>query len=104
MGVHIFTNSHERQFKYESEVPKEVLEWYDWLDEGSKWDGWIQYKGNWSHVSDYLAVRNAVHNPNPPEWIQKWDGYTNDCMSTGTLIKIVDDGETYRIGYFVTGD
>ncbi len=100
--VKVTTNNHDRHFKYGYEVPKEVLERYDWLDEDQKHDNWICYKGHWSHVSDYLAVHNKFHNPNPPEWLQKWDGYRNDSMSDGTIIRLSDDNETYQIGWFVS--
>ena len=96
----IITNNHERYFKYGYEVPQSVLDWYDWLDEDSKHDGWICYRGHWSHISDYLATYNPIHNPNPPEWLTEWDGYKSDGFTSGAVIKISDDRETYRIGTY----
>tara|TARA_R100001163_G_C4923888_1_gene102894 strand:- start:25 stop:333 length:309 start_codon:yes stop_codon:yes gene_type:complete len=93
----IITNNHERYFKYGCEVPQPTLDWYNWLDEDSKHDGWICYRGHWSHISDYLAIHNPIHNPNPPEWLKKWDGAKAESLSVSTLIKVSDDGETYRI-------
>ena len=98
--LQITTNNHDREFKYQYEVPTEVLDWYDWLDEYDKTDGWICYKGHWSHVSDYMRIPNEQNHP--LKHSLKWDGYVNDCMSSGTLISIGDDMETYRIGRFVS--
>ena len=90
----ITTNNHWRGFKGAHEVPKEVLAWYDWLDENSNQSGWIQYKGHWTHVSDYLAVHNEVHNPNPPDWLAEWDGYDGN-----TIIRLATEGDEYQIGF-----
>ena len=88
----ITTNHHNRFFKYRYEVPESVLKDYSWLNEEDSFDGWICYKGRWSHISDYMYT----------DRIPGWDGYVNDCMSSGTLIKTSDDMETYKIGYFVS--
>ncbi len=94
--LQITTNNHDREFKYQYEVPTEVLDWYDWLDDCSKTDGWICYKGHWSHVSDYMRT------PQGTQEFNFWDGYKADCMSSGTLIKLNDEDGTYRIGWFVS--
>lgn len=96
--LQITTNNHDRELKYQYEVPKKVLDWYDWLDNDSKIHGWICYKGHWSHVSDYMRIPNERNHPP----FQGWDGYVNDCMSSGTLIKYNDEDGTYRIGWFVS--
>lgn len=93
--LQITTNNHDREFKCQDEVPKKVLEWYDHLDKYDKIDGWICYRGHWSHVSDYMIV--GKHAP-----FQGWDASVNDCMSSGTLIKLNDEEGTYRIGWFVS--
>ena len=87
---------------------KKVLDWYDWLDEDSKWDGWICYKGHWSHVSRLHAIWLCLALADTPEPFKAWEGVKHDCMSSGTLIKLADDGEEYQIGWYIslfnTGD
>jgi hypothetical protein len=86
----ITSNHHNRQFKYRYDVPEDVLDWYDWLNEEDSLDGWICYKGHWSHISDYLKNDNNSY----------WHGYKSDSYSDGMVIKISDDGETYKIGSY----
>ena len=95
----ITTNNHDREFKRQDEVPKEVLDWYDHLDEDSKIDGWICYHGHWSHISDYMRTPNGFYHG---QCRVEWHGYKNDSMSDGTLIKLDDEDGTYRIGWFVS--
>jgi len=91
----IITNNQERDFKYGDEVPKETLDWYDWLDEDAKFDGWIQYKNHWYHTSDFMRV------PPGMTGFEGWDGYKGDSYFSGTLVKFADDGETYKIGTYI---
>mgnify|MGYP003643733600 CR=1 FL=1 len=98
------TNNHDRNFSYRYDVPASVLERYDYLDDDESFDGWICYKDNWYHMSDFMAVHNPVHNPNPPEWLQPWDGYSSDSFFSGVIIKVSDDMETYRIGTYIGGE
>ena len=100
MGVQVITNNHTRPFVYRYEVPKEVLEWNNHLTEENSFDNWICYKKHWYHVSDFMSLHNSVHCPNPPEFMKGWDGYKSDGFSSGVLIKITDDNEGYKIGFY----
>jgi len=42
-------------------------------------------------LSEFMRIKNAVWNPNPPEWMKEYDGIYNLTAFTGVLIKIVDD-------------
>jgi len=95
--LQIITNNHWREFKGGHEVPKKVLEWYDWLEYGSTSDGWICYHGHWSHVSDYMRTPQQSTGG-----LADWHGYKNDSMSDGTVIRFSEDNETYQIGWFVS--
>jgi len=97
--LQITTNNHDREFKYQYEVPKKVLERYDHLDMYDKIDGWICYKGHWSHISDYVKTPKGFYHG---QCRVEWHGFKNDSMSSGTLIKLNDEEETYRIGWFVS--
>ena len=86
----IKTNYHDRRFKYADEVPASVLGWYDHLSECDAADGWICHRGHWSHVLDYMRC----------DAVPGWHGIKHDSWSCGTLIRLSEDGETYRIAWF----
>jgi hypothetical protein len=93
----IITNNQVREYLSANDVPQETLDWYDWLDDDAKTDGWIHYKNHWYHVSDFMRV-----SPRAPEWMQEWDGYNSDSFFSGVLIKYVDDGAyEYIIGTYI---
>ena len=93
----ITTNNQVRQYLYGYDVPKETLDWYDWLDDDAKADGWIHYKNHWYHISDFMRVE-----PSAPDWMQEWDGYQSDSYFSGVVIKFGDDpSEEYIIGTYI---
>ena len=94
--VRVITNNHDREFKYRTEVPPEILEdQFDWLNEDDGYDGFIHYRGIWYHVSQYARLSGS---PIPGDW----DGYESDSFFSGTVIKISNDGETYKIGTYLS--
>ena len=99
MNMEIRTDNRWKEFKYENQVPKSVLEEYDWLDEEEKSYGWICYKRRWYHISDFLSLHNKVHMPNNP-FPKPWDGYLSDSFFSGVLIHIHMD--SYRIGTYLS--
>lgn len=85
--MEITSNKHWRQFKYAHEVPAETLEWYDWLDENEKVDGWFNYRGHWYHISD--VMRSSIDG---------WQGHIGETFFSAIVVNISDDGEEYQIG------
>lgn len=92
MTATVTTNSHWRDFKYRYEVPPEVLaDQFDWTDadheeHGSYSDGFIQYRGHWYHLGDFMRGGHA-----------DWHGSCADGFFSGTLIRLSEDGEQYQI-------
>jgi len=85
--MNITTNNQWRDFRYRYEVPENVLsDDFDWLDEDVS-DGFIQYRGRWYHISEFMRTK-----------IGGWDGVYNDSMFSGVLIEVSSDAEQYRIG------
>jgi hypothetical protein len=82
-----------KQFKYDYEVPKKVLDDYDWLDEDEKYDHWIHYRKWWYHLSDFMRIDNNLP-------FDKWHGYMSDSYFSGVLIEISKCSEGYRIGRY----
>lgn len=94
--MHIRTNNNERQFIYRHDVPADILASdFDWLGEDDG-DGYILYRGNWMHLSQFERIPPGV------DELAKWDGYAEGSYSTGTVIKVSSDGETYKIGSYMT--
>jgi len=96
----IITNHHERFFKYVYDVPRDVIDDYDWLSEDEAFDGWISYRDRWYHLSDFLRI-NHLNTPTPTEF-DEWDAYLNDTYFSGVVIKLSDDCEAYKIGLFLS--
>lgn len=96
------TTDHKwKAFRYRSEVPARVLKrQFDWTQadhekHGDYLDGFVKYKGTWYHVADFESVpRDAVS-------LQGWDGYHAHGFSSGVVIKLSSDGESYKIGTYI---
>lgn len=83
----IKTDSKWNDFIYGAEVPKKVLAEYDHLDNADAQDGFIKYRNNWYHVSDFLKTDS----------FPGWDGLFSLGFFSGILIQISPDNEKYRI-------
>jgi len=90
-GTTLITDHKYKPFKYRNEVPKKVLKSeFDWLDEDD-FDGFINYRGWWYHVSQFMRG-------GPPGW----HGFHADSAFSGVVIKLSDDGEEYMIGTVIS--
>lgn len=93
--MEIITNNQERNFLYEHEVPKHILE--NDLDYAKDTgDGFIKYKGNYYHLCDFMRIEG-----NFPNEFKGWNGYLSDSFFSGILIKVSEDGETYKIATYI---
>lgn len=92
--MEIITNNHWRQFKYGYEVPTDIIEWNDHLNEDLASYGWINYRGHWYHASDFLQLGG--------DDLDGWDGYSSDSVFSGVLIRLSDDGESYQIATYIS--
>lgn len=87
----IISNHHWRPFLFRYEVPDKVLQnEFDWTD--SK-DGFLQYRGIWYHINDFLVVE-------PEGELEKmgWNGIATNSYFSAVVIAISPDGETYKVG------
>lgn len=91
----IRTDNRWKPFKYGYEVPRSVLEEYDYLDEYEAEDGFFRYKGQWYHISDFMTVMS-----NFPQEMRRWDGYFQLGYSDGLVLKVSDDNESYIVGRY----
>lgn len=96
MDLTITTNNQWRNFLYGYEVPEKVMkEQFDYLGGDANCDGFICYKGNYYHLCDFMRI-----DTNSPFDTKKWSGYVSDSFFSGILIKVSDDGEHYKIGWY----
>jgi len=98
----IITDHKWKNFKYGYEVPKKVLDDYDWLSDDDKFDGWFKYRNNWYHLSDFMDCHNQMYSPNNPFRELGYDGYLNDTFFSGLLIKLSEDLEQYQVALFLS--
>jgi len=97
MELEIITDHKWKQFKYGYEVPEKVMEdQFSHLseDNGDNSDGFLQYRGYWYHLSDFMNI-----DKNSP-LLGTWHGYASDTFFSGILIEVSEDGETYRVGRY----
>lgn len=102
MKLELTTNNHDRHFIYRHDVPAKILaDQFDYLDDDT-FDGFICYKGHWYHTSCFMRLPDVISeiwdNDSP---LREWHGYASDSYFSGVVIKISDDGETYRIGTYI---
>ena len=95
----ITTDHKWKNFKFRYEVPEKILTSdFNWMKEPYEdWgyeDGFILYKGNWYHLSEFMNIDNNSPFPKP------WHGYSSDGFFSGILIEMSEDGEQYRIGWY----
>jgi hypothetical protein len=97
----IKTNNHWRQFKYRDEVPASILaSQFDWTDKdheehGDYSDGFLEYRGVWYHLGDFMAIRGVTEPP-----FSDWTGSHGDSFFSGVLIRLSRDGEEYQIATY----
>lgn len=100
MAIVIKTNDHSRYFTYRCDVPEKVLKSdFDYQDPEDAIDGFFCYGGIWYHLDQFMRIDHS-----PDSEFSKWDGCAGDSYWSGTLIKVSDDRETYKIGrYYQVG-
>lgn len=87
----IITNKQWRDFICGYDVPESVKQSeYCHLSDVEACDGFIKYRGNYYHLSDFLVTDD----------ISEWQGVHCDSAFSGILIKVLDDGEQYQIAHF----
>jgi hypothetical protein len=94
--LHIRTDNRWKNFVYGADVPDKIKkENYGHLDEESLHDGFLRYLGRWYHMSDFSLI--------PKGFIADagWDGYHPDSFSSGVVLKVAPDGESYRVGTYI---
>lgn len=95
MELTIKTNNHVREYLYSSEVPDSVIkDDYSHLDENDNIDGWIHYRNNYYHISDFMIITGN----HPDSDFKKWDGYISDSAFSGIVLKHAGN---YEDGYII---
>ena len=91
----IITDHKWKPFKYGNEVPAGVLSsHFGHLHEDDTFDGFLCYRRQWYHVSDFMCAPEGFPAP--------WSGYSGDSYFSGVVIELSNDGESYRIGLYLS--
>lgn len=93
-GTTITWSNNYQEIKYDHEVPKKVLDDYDWLEEEDKSSGWLKYRKTWYHLSDFMRL-----DKNSP-FGDEWQGYHSDSAFSGVLIKFSECGDGAILGSY----
>lgn len=89
----IRTDHKWRNLRYDSEVPKEVLE-RNFNYEYNTF-GFFRYRGVWYNLDDFMVWQSGVH-----PFGKCWQAYLSDSYFSGILIEVSADGEQYRVGTY----
>ena len=100
--ISIYGNNHWIQMDYD--VPEWEHEAAVREEREAELEPCFKYKGTQYFLSEFLAVHNIVHNPNPPEWLKEFDGFMSDSFFSGVLVKIGtgEDDECVKAFTFIS--
>lgn len=94
MAIHIISNNQ----------PRWTIQGYELSDEEAKEFDYLE--GDRLHESTFFRYRGqlydlgeAVLTPNSAEF-KDWDGYYNETIFSGVLVKIVDGGDAVIVGRY----
>ena len=92
--MQIITNNIPRPVLHCFELPKRYWKEVDFNPEDSEDDrSFVVYKDNAISLGDFMTTRPGPWSHGLPETFHGWDGYASDSFFSGTLIKLVEDGE-----------
>ena len=91
--LEIKSNYQDRQFIHGHDIPDTIHDDYDHLDGYERSDGWIKYRGNYYHTSDFMRINDVRLSD------LGWHGIHNCSAFSGTVIQLSDCGEGYKIGF-----
>jgi hypothetical protein len=92
--VSIYGNNHLHDMLYWSELTTKEQKEFDWItEENQDYMEFFRYKGNTYCIDEFTNIHNPVYNPNPPDWMKEFDGYTNDSFFSGILVKYPKEDE-----------
>jgi hypothetical protein len=94
-NMQIKSNYKRRPLLGDVDVPKKVLDEYDWLDDDEKTDGWMKYKDQYYHLSDFMWIPADIKD------MKGWDGYMSDSFFSGIVIKVFYYTDEYIIGTYM---
>ena len=99
--INIYGNNHLRPFEYYYQLSEKDKKELDWIEDDDAIV--LHYKGNVIALDEFMSLHNPIYEPNPPQWMKEYDGYTNDSFFSGLLIKIdKEDSEWYKIYTFIS--
>ncbi len=95
----ITTDHKWKPFKGDHEVSKSVLASdFDYQDRDEVRDGFFRYRKCWYHLDQFMRLsHNHANGKNP---FAGWHGYYGDSYSSGVLIKLSNDGESYQVATY----
>ena len=95
MDVKIISNYHNRKFLCVYDIPHKIREdQFDYMDdECFKHSQFIKYNGDYYSLGEFAVIYNKCP-------FEGWNGYASETTFSGVLIKVSDDGESYKIASY----
>ncbi len=94
MGVKIISNYHDLPFLSGHDLPQSAKDDMDYMNQEELDNGqFLKYEGNYYSLGDFIMIYNK-------EPFKNWSGYASQTALSGVLIKVSDDGESYKIASY----
>ena len=90
--MEIITSNKPRHLVSFYEMPQKVQD-ANAKDCGATDTEWFSYKRRWYRLDDFMCVHKD-------STFEGWHGYSGDTFFSGTLVKLVDYGESVIVGRY----
>ena len=96
-GLQVIPDNKWKEFLYGYQLTKKEKKYFDWMDEEElETSNFLRDRGSVYSTQDFMRIENG------PDEFKGWDGYAGDSFFSGTLIKLSDDGEQYKIALYLS--
>ena len=103
MNEKVYTNNHRRDILYfheldaaQQEAARSDYDWHDTLEDDAEF---FIYKGYVYILDDFMRLD---HKNGEPDIFQRWDGYLNDTLFSGIVIRWAPDWSGEITGEYIT--
>ena len=99
MALTIKTNNVPRNYSYGSDFNgkerQEMLEQFDYLEEFFNISRFVNYKGYWYDLSQFLFTKGDSELED-----SGWEGYSSDSFFSGVVVRYVENDEQVVMGTY----
>ena len=99
----ITTNNQARELKsfyeFSPKQQQQIRSDFDWLEDVESDCGFFEYHGTIHHLQNFMRIRRGEETDSRA--LAGWDGYESDSYFSGTLVRLLSDGDSVVAGRYV---